>query len=131
MSKKPRTVKMDQETLDELAAVFTWAQIVVDAQMLDEAAEEMQYVMSNLSEHFGLEYTVLEETVDVTELDDPNGSSYLVRMKQKQPFKPSLVWTNDQPDKPGLKIVDKDYDESKIVETNDNDSDEPEPPKLA
>ena len=140
--KVPPEYQLDDVTLEELAAVFTWAQMIVDAQLLDEAADEMQYIMQSLSDRLGLMWSDTE--LDVEEIIDEDGQpSFKVRMGVKTTPKPALVWTNDQPQKPGLKIVDKDYveplDEPYIAPlvnnitditpgVNDNDD---EPPKLA
>jgi hypothetical protein len=129
----PERYHLDNITMEELAAVFTWAQIVVDAQMTDEAAEEMQHLMQDLSDRLGLQYSE-GDLLDIEEVpaDDGSDRTFKVRLGVKTTLpRPALVWTNDQPTKPGLKIVDKDYVEPTIVESNDNEDDEPEPPKLA
>ena len=130
--KIPPEYELDDATLEELAVVFTWAQMIVDAQLLDEAADEMQYIMQSLSDRLGLQYS--ESELDVQEITDTDGSpAFKVRMGIKAATKPALVWTNDQPTKPGLKIVDKDYvDPCAEVKPSTNDNDDvPEPPKLA
>ena len=130
--KIPPEYELDDATLEELAVVFTWAQMIVDAQLLDEAADEMQYIMQSLSDRLGLQYS--ESELDVQEITDTDGSpAFKVRMGIKTATKPALVWTNDQPTKPGLKIVDKDYvDTGAEVKPSTNDNDDvPEPPKLA
>ena len=126
----PDRYKIDGITLEELATVFTWAQIVVDAQMDGDAADEMQELMQSLSDRLGLQYSLDETTIE--ELPDgPDGeANFNVKVKVGATPRPRLVWTNDQPDNPGLKIVDKDYIDPTSV-TNDNDDDEPDPPKLA
>ena len=121
----PERYILDQLTLDELGSVFTWAQMVIDAQMDQESADEMQDIMNSLADRFGMDY--YDTKTEVEELDSEDGMrTYKIKVDlQKTPAKPALVWTNDQPNKKGLKIVDKDFIEPS------NDDDDPEPPRRA
>jgi len=121
----PERYILDQLTLDELGSVFTWAQMMIDAQMDQESADEMQDIMNSLADRFGMDY--YDTKTEVEELDSEDGMrTYKIKVDlQKTPAKPALVWTNDQPNKKGLKIVDKDFIEPS------NDDDDPEPPRRA
>ena len=121
----PERYILDQLTLDELGSVFTWAQMMIDAQMDQESADEMQDIMNSLADRFGMDY--YDTKTEVEELDSEDGTrTYKIKVDlQKTPAKPALVWTNDQPNKKGLKIVDKDFIEPS------NDDDDPEPPRRA
>mgnify|MGYP001301691278 CR=1 FL=1 len=121
----PERYVLDKITLEELGSVFTWAQIVIDAQMEQDAADEMQDIMNSLADRLGLDY--YDTKTEVEEIDSEEGTkTFKIKVEvEKTPAKPALVWTNDQPNVKGLKIVDKDYDEAS------NDDDEPDPPKLA
>lgn len=121
----PERYIIDQITLDEMSSVFTWAQMVIDAQMDQESADEMQDIMNSLADRFGMDY--YDTKTEVEELDSEDGTrTYKIKVDlQKTPAKPALVWTNDQPNKKGLKIVDKDFIEPS------NDDDDPEPPRRA
>jgi len=121
----PERYIIDQITLDEMSSVFTWAQMVIDAQMDQESADEMQDIMNSLADRFGMDY--YDTKTEVEELDSEDGMrTYKIKVDlQKTPAKPALVWTNDQPNKKGLKIVDKDFIEPS------NDDDDPEPPRRA
>ena len=121
----PERYIIDQITLDEMSSVFTWAQMVIDAQMDQESADEMQDIMNSLADRFGMDY--YDTKTEVEELDSEDGTrTYKIKVDlQKTPAKPALVWTNDQPNKKGLKIVDKDFIEPS------NDDDDPEPPRSA
>jgi hypothetical protein len=123
----PDRYVLDQITLDELAAVFTWAQITVDAQMSQESADEMQDIMESLSDRLGLEY--FNTSTDIEEIESEDGTkTFKIKVDVKAtPPKPALVWTNDQPNKKGLKLIDKDYTEPEAS----NDDDDPEPPRRA
>ena len=113
-------------TLEQLAGIFTWAQITIDAQMDDESADDMQDVMSEVAERLGLEYYDTKTRIEELEPEQEGSRTFKIRVDVgKTPPKPALVWTNDQPDRKGLKIVDKDYQEPS------NDDHEPEPPKKA
>ncbi len=121
----PERYVLDAKTLEELTALFTWAQITVDAQMDDETAEDMQMLLEELSDKFGLQYTTTDIKVD-KDTEEDGSITYKIKLDPVvHPPKPALVWTNDQPKVKGLKIVDKDYQEPS------NDDDDPEPPKLA
>ena len=121
----PERYILDRLTLDELGSVFTWAQMMIDAQMDQDSADEMQDIMNSLADRFGMDY--YDTKTEVEELDSEDGMrTYKIKVDlQKTPAKPALVWTNDQPNKKGLKIVDKDF-----VEPS-NDDDDPEPPRRA
>tara|TARA_B100001057_G_scaffold279144_1_gene279398 strand:+ start:466 stop:867 length:402 start_codon:yes stop_codon:yes gene_type:complete len=121
----PERYVLDKITIEELGSVFTWAQIVIDAQMEQDAADEMQDIMNSLADRLGLDY--YDTKTEVEEIDSEEGTkTFKIKVEvEKTPAKPALVWTNDQPNVKGLKIVDKDYDEAS------NDDDEPDPPKLA
>ena len=121
----PERYILDQLTLDELGSVFTWAQMMIDAQMDQESADEMQDIMNSLADRFGMDY--YDTKTEVEELDSEDGMrTYKIKVDlQKTPAKPALEWTNDQPNKKGLKIVDKDFIEPS------NDDDDPEPPRRA
>ena len=121
----PERYILDRLTLDELGSVFTWAQMMIDAQMDQDSADEMQDIMNSLADRFGMDY--YDTKTEVEELDSEDGMrTYKIKVDlQKTPAKPALVWTNDQPNKKGLKIVDKDYIEPS------NDDDDPEPPRRA
>ena len=121
----PERYIIDQITLDEMSSVFTWAQMVIDAQMDQESADEMQDIMNSLADRFGMDF--YDTKTEVEELDSEDGTrTYKIKVDlQKTPAKPALVWTNDQPNKKGLKIVDKDFIEPS------NDDDDPEPPRRA
>ena len=121
----PERYILDQLTLDELGSVFTWAQMMIDAQMDQESADEMQDIMNSLADRFGMDY--YDTKTEVEELDSEDGMrTYKIKVDlEKTPAKPALVWTNDQPNKKGLKIVDKDFIEPS------NDDDDPEPPRRA
>ena len=117
----PERYVLDLKTLEDLAAVFTWAQMAVDTQLDDDTADWMQETMETLSHRLGLEQFKTDMVVTTIKEDD-GSTSYNVKMELDHvPPKPALVWTNDQPNKKGLKIVDKDYDP-------DN---EPDPPRTA
>ncbi len=121
----PERYILDKYTLDQLSAVFTWAQMIIDAQMDDESAEDMQEVMTELAERMGLDY--YDTKTSVEEVDSEEGSrTFKIKVDvEKTPPKPALVWTNDEPNRKGLKIVDKDYQEPS------NDDDNPDPPRRA
>ena len=121
----PERYIIDQITLDEMSSVFTWAQMVIDAQMDQESADEMQDIMNSLADRFGMDF--YDTKTEVEELDSEDGTrTYKIKVDlHKTPARPALVWTNDQPNKKGLKIVDKDFIEPS------NDDDDPEPPRRA
>lgn len=123
----PERYIIDQITLDEMSSVFTWAQMVIDAQMEQDAADEMQDIMNSLADRFGMDY--YDTKTEVEELDSEDGTrTYKIKVDlQKTPAKPALVWTNDQPNKKGLKLIDKDYTDLEAS----NDDDDPEPPRRA
>tara|TARA_E500000331_G_C17150312_1_gene666970 strand:+ start:562 stop:1002 length:441 start_codon:yes stop_codon:yes gene_type:complete len=123
----PERYIIDQITLDEMSSVFTWAQMVIDAQMEQDAADEMQDIMNSLADRFGMDY--YDTKTEVEELDSEDGTrTYKIKVDlQKTPAKPALVWTNDQPNKKGLKLIDKDYTDPEAS----NDDDDPEPPRRA
>ena len=105
----PERYILDRLTLDELGSVFTWAQMMIDAQMDQDSADEMQDIMNSLADRFGMDY--YDTKTEVEELDSEDGMrTYKIKVDlQKTPAKPALVWTNDQPNKKGPKIVDKDF----------------------
>lgn len=121
----PERYVLDRITLEELGSVFTWAQIIIDSQMEQDAADEMQDIMNSLADRLGLDY--YDTKTEVEELESEDGAkTFKIKVEvEKTPPKPALVWTNDQPNVKGLKIVDKDYEEAS------NDDDEPDPPKRA
>ena len=122
----PERYVLDKLTPEQLAGIFTWAQITIDAQMDDESADDMQDVMSEVAERLGLEYYDTKTRIEELEPEQEGSRTFKIRVDvEKTPPKPALVWTNDQPDKKGLKIVDKDYQEPS------NDDNEPDPPKKA
>jgi hypothetical protein len=105
----PSRYILDQTTIEELAAVFNWAQMTVDIQLDEGTQEFMQDTMEVLTDRFGI--AVSNTDVHVTTITEEDGStSYNVKLEPNlvNP-KPSLVWTNDDPKAKGLKIVDKDY----------------------
>jgi len=121
----PERYVLDRITLEELGSVFTWAQIIIDSQMEQDAADEMQDIMNSLADRLGLDY--YDTKTEVEELESEDGAkTFKIKVEvEKTPPKPALVWTNDQPNVKGLKIVDKDYEEAS------NDDDEPDPPRRA
>lgn len=123
----PDRYVLDEITLDELGAVFTWAQITVDAQMSQESADDMQDLMESLSDRLGLEY--FNTSTDIEEIQSEDGTkTFKVKIDvERTPPRPALVWTNDQPNKKGLKLIDKDYTEPEAS----NDDLDPEPPRRA
>lgn len=122
----PERYVLDKITLEELGSVFTWAQLVIDAQMDQDAADEMQDIMNGLADRLGLEFYNTATEVEELEPEAEGSRTFKIRVDvEKTPPKPALVWTNDQPNVKGLKIVDKDYEEAS------NDDDEPDPPKRA
>ena len=52
----PERYVLDRITLEELGSVFTWAQIIIDSQMEQDAADEMQDIMNSLADRLGLDY---------------------------------------------------------------------------
>ena len=122
----PERYVLDKITLEELGSVFTWAQLVIDAQMDQDAADEMQDIMNGLADRLGLEFYNTATEVEELEPEAEGSRTFKIRVDvEKTPPKPALVWTNDQPNVTGLKIVDKDYEEAS------NDDDEPDPPRRA
>ena len=122
----PERYVLDKITLEELGSVFTWAQLVIDAQMDQDAADEMQDIMNGLADRLGLEFYNTATEVEELEPEAEGSRTFKIRVDvEKTPPKPALVWTNDQPNVKGLKIVDKDYEEAS------NDDDKPDPPKRA
>ena len=122
----PERYVLDKITLEELGSVFTWAQLVIDAQMDQDAADEMQDIMNGLADRLGLEFYNTATEVEELEPEAEGSRTFKIRVDvEKTPPKPALVWTNDQPNVNGLKIVDKDYEEAS------NDDDEPDPPRRA
>ena len=122
----PERYVLDKITLEELGSVFTWAQLVIDAQMDQDAADEMQDIMNGLADRLGLEFYNTATEVEELEPEVEGSRTFKIRVDvEKTPPKPALVWTNDQPNVKGLKIVDKDYEEAS------NDDDKPDPPKRA
>lgn len=122
----PERYVLDKITLEELGSVFTWAQLVIDAQMDQDAADEMQDIMNGLADRLGLEFYNTATEVEELEPEAEGSRTFKIRVDvEKTPPKPALVWTNDQPNVKGLKIVDKDYEEAS------NDDDEPDPPRRA
>jgi len=118
----PARYILDPQTVEELAAVFTWAQMAVDTQLDDDTQEFMQETLEVLTERLGIAVSNTEMTVK-TIIEEDGSTSYNVKLEPNllNP-KPALVWTNDDPKK-GLKIVDKDY---KDPEDPDDD-----PPRCA
>ena len=51
----PDRYVLDTKTLEDLAAIFTWAQMAVDTQLDDDTADWMQETMETLSHRLGLE----------------------------------------------------------------------------
>ena len=122
----PERYVLDKITIEELGSVFTWAQLVIDAQMDQDAADEMQDIMNGLADRLGLEFYNTATEVEELEPEAEGSRTFKIRVDvEKTPPKPALVWTNDQPNVNGLKIVDKDYEEAS------NDDDEPDPPRRA
>ena len=122
----PERYVLDKITIEELGSVFTWAQLVIDAQMDQDAADEMQAIMNGLADRLGLEFYNTATEVEELEPEAEGSRTFKIRVDvEKTPPKPALVWTNDQPNVKGLKIVDKDYEEAS------NDDDEPDPPRRA
>ena len=122
----PERYVLDKITLEELGSVFTWAQLVIDAQMDQDAADEMQDIMNGLADRLGLEFYNTATEVEELEPEAEGSRTFKIRVDvEKTPPKPALVWTNDQPNVKGLKIVDKDYEEAS------NDDDKPDPPQRA
>ena len=122
----PERYVLDNITIEELGSVFTWAQLVIDAQMDQDAADEMQDIMNGLPDRLGLEFYNTATEVEELEPEAEGSRTFKIRVDvEKTPPKPALVWTNDQPNVKGLKIVDKDYEEAS------NDDDEPDPPRRA
>ena len=122
----PERYVLDKITLEELGSVFTWAQLVIDAQMDQDAADEMQDIMNGLADRLGLEFYNTATEVEELEPEAEGSRTFKIRVDvEKTPPKPALVWTNDEPNVKGLKIVDKDYEEAS------NDDDEPDPPRRA
>ena len=122
----PERYVLDKITIEELGSVFTWAQLVIDAQMDQDAADEMQDIMNGLADRLGLEFYNTATEVEELEPEAEGSRTFKIRVDvEKTPPKPALVWTNDQPNVKGLKIVDKDYEEAS------NDDDEPDPPRRA
>ena len=94
--------------------------------MDQDAADEMQDIMNGLADRLGLEFYNTATEVEELEPEAEGSRTFKIRVDvEKTPPKPALVWTNDQPNVKGLKIVDKDYEEAS------NDDDEPDPPRRA